>query len=132
MDVAGAEAPVSRQRLDKWLWFARVLKSRTLAAKLVAEGHVRVNGVRADAPAKAVMPGDVLTISLERAVKVLRIVSGGARRGPYEEARLLYEDLSPPPPPRVPGAALFPRRAAGAGRPTKRERRSLAAWLGRV
>jgi ribosome-associated heat shock protein Hsp15 len=129
--AAGASAPVSRQRLDKWLWFARVLKSRTLAAKLVAEGHVRINGVRADAPAKAVAPGDVLTISLERAVKVFRVVSGGSRRGPYEEARLLYEDLSPPPPPRTPGA-LFPRRAPGAGRPTKRERRSLAAWLGRA
>ena len=132
MDVAGADAPVSRQRLDKWLWFARVLKSRTLAARLVAEGHVRVNGVRVDAPAKAVIPGDVLTISLERAVKVFRIVSGGARRGPFEDARLLYEDLSPPPPPRVPGALLFPRRALGTGRPTKRERRSLAAWLGRA
>ena len=131
MDVAGADAPVSRQRLDKWLWFARVLKSRTLAARLVAEGHVRVNGVRVDVPAKAVVPGDVLTISLERAVKVFRIVSGGARRGPFEEARLLYEDLSPPPPPRVPGALLFPRRAPGSGRPTKRERRSLAAGLGR-
>ncbi len=132
MDVAGAEAPVSRQRLDKWLWFARVLKSRTLAARLVTDGHVRVNGVRVDAPAKAVVPGDVLTISLERAVKVLRIVSGGARRGPFEEARLLYEDLSPPPPPRMPGDTLFPRRAPGSGRPTKRERRSLAAWLGRA
>lgn len=131
MEEAGASAPVSRQRLDKWLWFARVLKSRTLAAKLVSEGHVRINGVRADAPAKSVGPGDVLTISLERAVKVLRIVSGGLRRGPFEEARLLYEDLSPPPPPRIPGA-LFPRRAPGAGRPTKRERRSLAAWLGRA
>ena len=132
MDVAGADAPVSRQRLDKWLWFARVLKSRTLAARLVAEGHVRVNGVRVDAPAKAVRPGEGLTISLERAVKVVRIVSGGARRGPFQEARLLYEDLSPPPPPRVPGALLFPRRAPGTGRPTKRERRSLAAWLGRA
>jgi ribosome-associated heat shock protein Hsp15 len=131
MDVAGADAPVSRQRLDKWLWFARVLKSRTLAARLVAEGHVRVNGVRVDAPAKAVIPGDVLTISLERAVKVFRIVSGGARRGPFEEARLLYEDLSPPPPPRVPGALLFPRRAPGTGRPTKRERRQTERLRGR-
>jgi ribosome-associated heat shock protein Hsp15 len=130
-DEAGAVAPVSRQRLDKWLWFARVLKSRTLAAKFVAEGHVRVNGARVDAPAKAVSPGDVLTISLERAVKVFRIISGGSRRGPYEEARLLYEDLSPPPPPRMPGDGFFPRRERGTGRPTKRERRSLAAWLGR-
>jgi len=129
---AGAGAPASRQRLDKWLWFARVVKSRTLAAKLVSEGHVRVNGARTDAPAKAVGPGDVLTISLERAVKVLKVVAGGARRGPYEEARLLYEDLSPPPPPRPSGPDLSPRRPQGAGRPTKRERRSLAAWLGRA
>ena len=88
------EAPQARQRVDKWLWFARIIKSRTLAAKLVTEGRVRVNAVRIENPAKTVGPGDVLTIALEREVKVLRILANGERRGPYSEARLLYVDLN--------------------------------------
>ena len=93
--------PEPRQRLDKWLWFARLVKSRTLAAKLVEHGHVRVNSVRVDNPAKAVRPDDVLTVAFDRQVRVLRIRSPGERRGPYAEARLLYDDLnegSPLPP----------------------------------
>jgi len=109
---------VDRLRLDKWLWFARAAKTRTLAAKLVTEGHVRVNGARVDAPAKAIAPGDVLTIALEREVRVLRVAALGARRGPYEEARLLYEDLTPPPE-RKAGAPT------GGERPTKRDRRAI-------
>jgi ribosome-associated heat shock protein Hsp15 len=88
------ESGEARQRLDKWLWFARVVKSRTLAAKLVIEGRIRVNAVRIETPAKMVGSGDVLTIALEREVKVLRIVGNGERRGPYSEARLLYVDLN--------------------------------------
>lgn len=84
-----------RQRLDKWLWFARVVKTRTLAARLVAEGHVRVNARRTETPAKAIEPGDVLTISLERQIRILKVVAPGTRRGGYPEARLLFEDLSP-------------------------------------
>ena len=84
-----------RQRLDKWLWFARVVKTRALAVKLVEAGHVRLNGARAAGPAKPVRRGDVLTIALERQVKVLRVEASGERRGPYEEARLLYTDLAP-------------------------------------
>ena len=87
-----------RQRLDKWLWFARVVKSRTGAAKLVEDGHVRVNAVRVDNPAKAIRPGDVLTIALDRQVRVLKVLAPGERRGPYEEAKLLYEDLAASPP----------------------------------
>jgi ribosome-associated heat shock protein Hsp15 len=91
---AGAAA-ADRQRLDKWLWFARMVKTRALAAKLVQAGHVRLNGARASGPDKPVRPGDVLTIALERQVRVLRVESPGERRGPYEEARLLYTDLAP-------------------------------------
>ncbi|MGB8276504.1 MAG: RNA-binding S4 domain-containing protein [Methylovirgula sp.] len=83
-----------KQRLDKWLWFARVVKTRSLAAKLVLDGHVRVNAQRTETPAKPVGPGDVLTIALEGRVAVLRIVGLAARRGPFSEARLLFEDLS--------------------------------------
>ncbi len=83
-----------KQRLDKWLWFARVVKTRSLAAKLVLDGHVRVNAQRTETPAKPVGPGDVLTIALEGRVAVLRIVGLAARRGPFSEARLLFEDLN--------------------------------------
>ncbi|MDB5559845.1 MAG: RNA-binding protein [Enterovirga sp.] len=82
-----------RQRLDKWLWFARFAKTRTLAAKLVADGSVRVNGVRAEAPAKLVGAGDVLTIAAPHVTAVVRVAAPGERRGPAPEARLLYEDI---------------------------------------
>lgn len=82
------------QRLDKWLWFSRVLKSRTLAAQLIADGGVRVNRVRTTKPSHSVRPGDVLTIAIRGRVLVLRILATGERRGPATEARLLYEVLS--------------------------------------
>lgn len=84
----------SRQRLDKWLWFARVTKTRTLAARLVSEGHVRVNARRIETPAKPVGPGDVLTVALEQHVRVLKIIAPGQRRGSFPEAARLFEDLS--------------------------------------
>ena len=87
------ENSAARQRLDKWLWYARVVKTRSLAARLVSEGHVRVNGMRAEQPSRAVKPGDVLTIALERGVRVLRVKGAGERRGPFAEASQLYEAL---------------------------------------
>jgi ribosome-associated heat shock protein Hsp15 len=84
-----------RQRLDKWLWFARVAKTRILAARLIAEGHVRLNARRIETPAKPVSPGDVLTIALENRVRVLKIVAAGTRREGFSRAALLFEDLSP-------------------------------------
>ena len=83
-----------RQRLDKWLWFARVVRTRTLAARLVGDGHVRVNTLRIETPAKPVGPGDVLTIALERHVRVLRIVAIAPQRGGAEAAKLLFEELT--------------------------------------
>jgi len=82
-----------RQRLDKWLWFARFAKTRTLAAKLVTSGFVRLNGQRTDNAAKAVAIGDVVTIALARTTLVVRIEGLGERRGPATEARQLYADL---------------------------------------
>ena len=111
----------SRQRVDKWLWFARVTKSRTLAQKLATSGRVRVNRERCESASRVIKPGDVLTIALDRGVRVLKILDTGERRGPAVEAMGLYEDLSPPPTP-----AALPR-APGSGRPTKRERRALDA-----
>lgn len=120
-----------RQRVDKWLFYARVVKSRSLAAKLVSDGRVRLNRDKIDLPARAVKSGDVLTITLERRVLVYRVLDGGTRRGPAEEARLLYEDLSPPPPAASDGPSAPLTREQGSGRPTKKERRALDDWRSR-
>lgn len=82
-----------RQRLDKWLWFARFAKTRTAAARLVSDGFVRVNGARVDNPAKNVGAGDVLTVAAPHVTAVVRVLSPGERRGPAPEARLLYEEF---------------------------------------
>jgi ribosome-associated heat shock protein Hsp15 len=86
---------MDRQRLDKFLWHARVVKARSSAAELVERGHVRINGVRETAPGHAVKAGDVLTIALDRSVRVLKVVGFSERRGDASAARALYEDLQP-------------------------------------
>ena len=84
----GAEAV--RQRLDKWLWFARWIKTRTHAAHLIEQGYVRVDGKRAEQAAKQVGPGAVLTIAFEQRIVVVEILGCAERRGPYSEASKLY------------------------------------------
>ena len=69
-----------RIRLDKWLWYARFFKTRGLSAKLVAAGHVRVNGEKVAKPATAVGPGDTLTFPQARIIRVVRIKDVGTRR----------------------------------------------------
>jgi ribosome-associated heat shock protein Hsp15 len=86
---------MDRQRLDKFLWHARVVKARSSAAELVERGHVRINGVRETAPGHAVKAGDVLTIALDRSVRVLKVIGFSERRGDASAARALYEDLQP-------------------------------------
>ncbi|MCJ2064793.1 RNA-binding S4 domain-containing protein [Methylobacterium sp. J-088] len=83
-----------RQRLDKWLWFARFARTRSLAAQLATGGFVRVNGVRAENPAKGIGIGDVVTVAAPHATLAVRVLDLGMRRGPAPEARLLYDDLS--------------------------------------
>ncbi|MFU8898066.1 heat shock protein Hsp15 [Roseinatronobacter thiooxidans] len=112
-------------RLDKWLWQARFVKSRALASKLVEGPGVRVNANRIAKPAYAVGAGDVLTFAVGERVVVLRILALGTRRGPAPEARALYEDLSPPPPPKD----LSRPVPVSGGRPDKRDRRRFAAGL---
>lgn len=116
-----------RQRIDKWLFFARVVKSRSLAAKLAQAGRVRINGEKSGQASDLVRPGDTLTITLERKITILRVLRPGERRGPFEEARTLYEDISPAPAPpdRLLPDAVAPIRDAGSGRPTKKERREI-------
>ena len=120
---------MERQRLDKWLWHARVVKARTSAAALVESGHVRLNGVREKSPGHAVKAGDVVTIALDRNVRVLKVIGYAERRGSAETVRALYEDLTPPPAPRT--EAISGEREEGSGRPTKRERREIDRLQGR-
>ena len=115
-----------RQRIDKWLWHARVVRTRQAAAELAARGHVRVNGERIAAASRAVKPGDVVTVALDRSVRVMKVLGFVERRGASEAARALFEDLSAPiPPASIEPTAHEPRRDPGAGRPTKQERRAL-------
>jgi ribosome-associated heat shock protein Hsp15 len=84
---------LERQRLDKWLWHARVVKTRSSAAALIEAGHVRINGVREKAPGHAVKAGDVLTVALDRTVRILKVTDFAERRGNASAARVLYDDL---------------------------------------
>jgi ribosome-associated heat shock protein Hsp15 len=108
-------------RVDKWLWHARFFKTRTLAAKQVAAGAVRINGTRVGKPSAVVRAGDALTFPQGDRIRVVVVLALGQRRGPAPEAQALYEDRSPPPEPRAPGAPKFD----GGGRPGKKDRRAL-------
>ena len=121
----------ARQRVDKWLWHARVVKTRTLAQKLAESGHVRLNGGRVDASSQTVKPGDVLTIALEERVRVLEILGFAERRGNAATAAALYNDKSPPPPPREEAPQPGLTREKGAGRPTKKDWRLINLIKGR-
>lgn len=87
------------QRIDKWLWFARVVKHRTLAATLVESGHVRLNHAKILKPAHLVKVGDILTIAIHDTIRVLKVKDPGIRRGPFAEACQLYEELNATPSP---------------------------------
>ena len=125
-EAAGATS----QRIDRWLWFVRIVKSRTLAAGLVSDGRVRINREKVTKPSQTVKPGDVLTITVGPRLRILKVVAFGLRRGPPSEAQALYVDLTPPPPPREakPAIELDEVREVGSGRPTKRDRRQ-TDWL---
>jgi ribosome-associated heat shock protein Hsp15 len=101
MTLPEPQAAPACQRIDKWLWFARLVKTRSLAQRLVAAGHVRVNRVRLSKASQTVSPGDVIAVLVHDRVRVIRVEHPGHRRGPAPEARLLYADLSetgtPPP-----------------------------------
>lgn len=81
------------QRLDRWLWCARFLKTRAAAARFAEEGRIRINRQRTEKPHARVRPGDVLTFALGERVRVVRILALGTSRGPASAARRLYEEL---------------------------------------
>jgi ribosome-associated heat shock protein Hsp15 len=132
------------QRIDKWLWFARLIKTRTLASELVASGKIRLKRTRVDKPSHVVRVGDVLTVTLNRRVRLLKVTGLGLRRGPSAAARSLYEELTAPadpPKPLAQSTLQIPslqqgetgpgRRLPGSGRPTKRERRKIDRLSGK-
>ena len=128
------------QRVDQWLWFARIAKSRMLAQVLIARGKVRLNRIKVAKASTSVKPGDVLTLSLGPSVRSLEVLGIGVRRGPAPEAQLLYCELDlPTSRTRSNGRAadregvhLPPAiRSDGAGRPTKRDRRRTDTLRGR-
>jgi ribosome-associated heat shock protein Hsp15 len=125
-----ADEPAQRQRIDKWLFFARVAKSRTLAQNWVEAGQVTVNGEKARRPSADVKVGDRLEIMTAERDLVLVVKAPGESRRPYEEARLLYEDISPP----REKLTRFEQatRAPGAGRPEKKDRRETDRLKGRL
>lgn len=124
------DAPEDRLRVDRWLWCARMFKTRSVAAAAVRGGHVHLNGQRVK-PAHSVKIGDVLEVELrDESLREITIVAIPVRRGPAPEAAATYEE----------SAASIERRRIAAeqrkqrvafvpptqGRPDKRTRRLMA------
>jgi ribosome-associated heat shock protein Hsp15 len=84
---------LSRQRIDKWLWHARMVRGRGDAAALVTAGFVRLNGKRTTAASHPVRIGDVVTLALDRSVRLVRVEGICERRGNAAAARVLYRQL---------------------------------------
>jgi ribosome-associated heat shock protein Hsp15 len=119
---------LDRQRIDKWLWHARVVRTRSAAAELVSSGLVRLNRERVTASSRLVRTDDVITVALDRQVRILKVAGFAERRGDAEAGRALYADLTPLPAP----SDESPKPAArdpGSGRPTKRDRRAIDRLL---
>jgi len=128
--LAGAGEPrTDRQRIDRWLWHARLARTRTAAQELATSGRVRVNRERSESASRAVKLGDVLTVAFPTIVRVLRITGFSERRGSATDAGRLYDDLAPPA--KVPVAgAVAPVSAPvpdPGGRPDKHARKNLIA-----
>jgi ribosome-associated heat shock protein Hsp15 len=87
-------AEIDRQRIDRWLWHARLVRTRGAAAALAGSGYVRVNGMRIDAPARMVRTGDVITVALDRSVRVVKVRGFSERRGPAGSGETLYDELT--------------------------------------
>lgn len=118
-------------RIDKWLWYARFFKSRTLASAACAGGKVRLDGAAVGKAHTPLRPGQVLTFVQGRHVRIVKVLGLGTRRGPATEAQTLYEDLAPPSSETAMPRLAAPERGRGGGRPTKKERRDTDRLIGR-
>jgi ribosome-associated heat shock protein Hsp15 len=124
------QAPLDSLRVDRWLWAARVFKTRSQAGAACDGGKIDVNDEAAK-PARRVRAGDLVRVTLPRGRRrILKVAAIDDRRGSAEFAKALFEDLTPPEPPRS-RQAPPPRREPGTGRPTKRERRDIERLRGR-
>ncbi|GHF14488.1 hypothetical protein GCM10017044_05730 [Kordiimonas sediminis] len=114
-------------RLDKWLWFARFFKTRSIATKECKGRKIRINGTIIAKASATVRVGDVLTFPKAGHIRVIKILDLGVRRGPASEAALLFEDLAPPTASSEAeegATGKAPARPKGMGRPTKADRRA--------
>ncbi len=122
-------------RIDKWLWAARFVKTRSLAAEAISGGRVHLNGVRAK-PSKEVAAGDIVEITLGQTQWTVTVLKVSDRRGPATEAQLLYEESDESRERRMREAAqrrmAAPLGAELGARPTKRDRRRIEAFRERT
>ena len=118
--------PLQKIRIDKWLWFARFFKTRTLAGKVADGGKIRINGDIIKKSSHGVKIGDIITFptgdSKNPIIRVIEIVALGDKRESAPKAQRLYKDLAPPQP-RIKEKDTFHHRERGTGRPTKKQRR---------
>jgi len=113
-------------RLDKWLYFARFFKTRTISARAITGGHFRVNAQKVSKASLAIGPGDTLTFTQADNIRVVEVVDVGKRRGPAPEAQTLYLDKSPPKP------KEYVPKPERAGRPSKQDRREALRLKGKT
>ena len=120
--------PTAKRRIDQWLFFTRLTKSRSFAGRLVETGKVRINKEKISKPSQTVEVEDVITAMINHRLKVVRVEALGSRRGPASEAQCLYTDLTPREEPAKKGRLIVansPSRPKGMGRPTKKDRRMM-------
>lgn len=118
----------AQRRIDQWMFFSRLMKSRSLAARLVETGRVRVNKEKVKKPSSMLSKGDVITAMFGQKLRIIQVDELGSRRGPAVEAVLLYTDLTPKEESSKKGRFIggsSPSRPKGMGRPTKKDRRRM-------
>lgn len=118
-------------RIDKWLWFVRLAKTRTAAQELCTAGHVRVNGEKILKTSREIRIGDALEVLRGTVRFHVRVTGLPERRVGAPAARELYEHLCEPENLKPPKERFFELRPAGTGRPTKRDRRALGRLKGK-
>lgn len=126
--MSSTDEQAQEVRIDKWLWAARMFKTRSLASTACNAGHVKVNGTSVK-PAKTVRVGDQIDVLTPGGPRILEVAALSERRGPAKVAQTLYVDHTPPPPPKEEQPAV-PTRERGTGRPSKKEQRLLKKLRG--
>ena len=119
-------------RLDIYLYYIRIFKSRSIATKFVSTNRLRISGQVTQKPHKMISIGDVLTITINDNIKILKVLDIPNRRGPYSESLNFYEDITPIENiPKKESFKLDMKFVERVGRPTKRERRQTDRLMGR-